>query len=270
VLFFRLDAWALTLVLAVLMAAATTAGLLLGRVLAGRSDDDLREPFGILQAALIGFMGLILAFGLSLAVGRYESRRTDVVDEATAIGTAYLRAQTLAEPIRSESLLLLRDYTDASIRIADDVPGSAGQRDALRDSQSLQRDLWSLAGEALGEAPTLVAPQLYVESLTEAFEARTSRAAGLVNRVPTAVIVLEVVGAALALAVLALHLATFGRGIATVAAAAALVTLLLVVTFDLDRPTRGLIRVPSTPLTAAARAMELPPAAEAPPAPEDP
>lgn len=268
-LFFRLDAWALTLVLAVLMAAATAAGLLLGRVLAGRSD-DLREPFGILQAALIGFMGLILAFGLSLAVGRYESRRTDVVDEANAIGTAYLRAQTLAEPIRSESLLLLRDYTEASIRIADDVPGGAGQRDALRDSQALQRELWSLAGEALGEAPTLVAPQLYVESLTEAFEARTSRAAGLGNRVPTAVIVLDVVGAALALAVLALHLATFGRGIATVAAAAALVTLLLVVTFDLDRPTRGLIRVPSTPLTVAARAMEQPPAAEAPPVPEDP
>jgi hypothetical protein len=88
--------------------------------------------------------------------------------------------------------------------------------------------------------------------------------AGLGNRVPSAVLLLEVVGAAAALAVLALHLATFGRGVATVLAAAALVTLLLVVTFDLDRPTRGLIRVPSAPLTAVAATMTQAPAAEAP------
>jgi hypothetical protein len=269
VLFFGLATWVLAIVVAAMMAAATVAGLVLGRRLATRSD-DLREPFGILQAALIGFMGLILAFGLSLAVGRYEDRRAHVVEEANAIGTTYLRAQTLAEPVRSESLVALRDYTDASILIADDVPGSADQRDALRNSQEIQRELWSLAGEALAEAPTLTAPRLYVESLNEMFDAQTTRVAGLGNRVPTAVIVLEVVGAALALAVLALHLATFGRGIATVAVAAALVTLLLVVTFDLDRPTRGLIRVPSTPLVAVAVGMTQEPAAAAPDAPEDP
>ena len=53
---------------------------------------------GSLQTALLGFVGLILAFGLALAVGRYETRRAIVVAEANAIGTTYLRAQTLAEP----------------------------------------------------------------------------------------------------------------------------------------------------------------------------
>jgi hypothetical protein len=43
-----------------------------------------------------------------------------------------------------------------------------------------------------------------------------------------------------------------------------LVTLLLLVTFDLDRPTRGLIRVPATPLTALRASMLLPPAASGP------
>jgi hypothetical protein len=45
--------------------------------------------------------------------------------------------------------------------------------------------------------------------------------------------------------------------------AAALVTLLLLVTFDLDRPTRGLITVPSAPLTDLRAEMALPPAAGA-------
>ena len=79
-----------------------------------------------MQAALLGFMGLVLAFGLSLAVGRYETRRAAVVDEGNAIGTTYLRAQTIAEPQRSDSLTLLRRFTDTSIDISETVPGSTG------------------------------------------------------------------------------------------------------------------------------------------------
>jgi hypothetical protein len=86
-------------------------GLLVGHHLRRRSD-ILREPFAALQAALLGVVGLILAFGLALAVGRYESRRSAVVEEANAIGTTYLRAQTLAEPHRTGSLERLERYTD--------------------------------------------------------------------------------------------------------------------------------------------------------------
>jgi len=46
--------------------------------------------------------------------------------------------------------------------------------------------------------------------------------------------------------------------------AAALISLLLLVTFDLDRPTRGLITVPATALVNVRASMELPPAAGAP------
>jgi hypothetical protein len=49
--------------------------------------------------------------------------------------------------------------------------------------------------------------------------------------------------------------------------AAGLVTLLLLITFDLDRPTRGLIRVPSTPLEDVRASMALPPAAGPPRSP---
>jgi len=50
-----------------------------------------------------------------------------VVDDANAIGTTYLRAQTLAEPVRSQSIGLLRRYTDASISLSEAVPGSPGK-----------------------------------------------------------------------------------------------------------------------------------------------
>jgi hypothetical protein len=53
-----------------------------------------------------------------------------------------------------------------------------------------------------------------------------------------------------------------GRGLLPMILAAALVTMLLLVTFDLDRPTRGLIKVPSTPLESLRASMVLPPAAQ--------
>jgi hypothetical protein len=218
----------------------------------------------VLQGALIGFMGLVLAFGLSLAVGRCEARRAEVVAEANAIGTTYLRAQTLAEPVRTQSLDLLRRYTRTSIGIAETTPGTAAHDRAIADSGRYRNRLWALAGRALDQAPVASAPRLYVETLNDMFDAQSDRVYGLTNRVPTAVLVLEVGGAAIAIAVLALHLATFGRGIPTVLIASALVTILLVVTFDLDRPTRGLIQVPPTPLVDLSTSMAGTPAATAP------
>ena len=88
-----------------------------------------------------------------MAVGRYDSRRAAVVDDANAIGTTYLRAQTLQEPIRTRSLRDLELYTDASIRLSDAVPGSGGRARAIADENRLQRSLWRLAGEALAGSP---------------------------------------------------------------------------------------------------------------------
>ena len=262
-MFFRLSSLEIGLILFAIVLGATAIGLFLGRYLRHRSE-HLREPVGVLQAALLGLVGLVLAFGLALAVGRYESRRTAVVDEANAIGTTYLRAQTLPEPIRTQSLERLVRYTDTSIALSESVPNSPKARAAIADGQRLQRDLWGLAGQALAEKPVDSAPRLYVETLNEMIDMQTVRVAGLNNRVPGAVLAVEVGGAAVALAMLAFYITILGRGVGTVLLAAGLITLLLLVTFDLDRPTRGLIKVPDTPLVNLRASMELPPAASAP------
>jgi hypothetical protein len=242
---------------------ATGLGIFLGHRVRHLSE-SLREPFGILQGALLGVVGLLLAFGLSLAVSRYEDRRSNIVSEANAIGTTYLRAQTLMEPIRSRSLDLLVRYTRSAISLSDHVPGSAEARDARVQEERIERQLWSLAGEALEMAPTASAPRLYVETLNEMIDGENARVAALSNRVPTAVLVLELLAAALALGLLAAYLALAGRGVLAVTLASALVAFLLLVTADLDRPTRGLITIPDTALTNELESMTKPPAAAAP------
>jgi hypothetical protein len=262
-MFFRLSTWELWLILAGVVGGFLAFGYLAGRVLR-RQAETLREPVGIVQGAFFALVGLILAFGLTLAIGRYDARRAAVVDDADTIGTTYLRAQTLAEPIRSRSLQLLRQYTDASLALSLAVPTTDRFGRVVTRQDVLQRRLWTLAGNALTVAPRDSAPRLYVEALNEMIDQQTVRIAALNNRIPNAVLALEVLGAAFAFGLLALYTAMHGRGATTVVLAGGLVTVLLLVIFDLDRPTRGLIRVPDAPLVALRASMTLPPAARGP------
>jgi hypothetical protein len=246
----------------VTIVGATVVGAFVGRRV--RKHAGVDQPFGALQAALLGLVALLLAFGLSLALSRYEDRRSSLVNEANAIGTTWLRAQMLPEPIRSESLPLLVQYTESAIDVNDYQPGSEEELAAVTREDELQRDLWALAGQALAAQPVASAPRLYVETLNHMIDMQTVRVAILNNRVPTAVLLLEIFGAALAVALLTAYLVISGRGAITVSMAAVLVVLVLFVIADLDRPTRGEIQVPDTVLVDQLESMREPPAAAAP------
>jgi hypothetical protein len=262
-LFFRLTSFELGLILFGIVLGTTLLGWFVGNRLRAHAD-TLREPIGVVQAALLGLVALILAFGLTMAVGRYDTRRAAVVDDANAIGTTYLRAQTLREPVRKQSLDLLVRYTDASIALSEAVPGSPAAKATIAEGERLQRLLWRLGGQSLSDSPTGSASRLYIETLNEMIDMQTVRVSALNNRVPTAVLWIEIIGAAVGLGLLAFYLAILSRGEITVVLAAVFVSMLLLITFDLDRPTRGVVTVPDTPLVTLRASLELPPAAQAP------
>ncbi len=258
---FELPTSALALSILAVTLSATALGAFVGRRVRHLSA-DLSDSFGVLQGALLGVVGLILAFGLSLALSRYEDRRGAVVHEANTIGTTYLRAQTLQEPTRSRSLNLLVTYTDSAIGISEYPPGGREEAQIGRAEDGVQQRLWALAGRSLQTEPVASAPRLYVESLNEMIDAQTSRIAALNNDVPPAVLLLEVLGASIALGLLAAYVSLVGRGVAGVLLAAVLVGFLLFVTSDLDRPTQGLIEVPDTALHELRDSMDRKPAAK--------
>lgn len=262
-MFFKLSTFALAVVLIVIEGGAATVGLLIGRRLKSRQE-SIREPIGVVQGTLIGLVGLLLAFGLTMAVGRYENRRSFVVQEANDIGTTYLRAQMLAEPTRTQSLELLHQYADAAVDLAGRVPDTRRfNEDAARIS-ALHRDLWAAAGDAVAADPQGTAPRLYVETLNAMIDTHTDRVTSLGNRVPHTVMLLLIVGSAVALAALGSYLALIGRSVTTSLAAAAVVALILFISFDLDRPERGFITVPGSALVDVRASMDEPPAADGP------
>ncbi len=262
-MFFRVSTVTLALVLFVIVGVTVTIGALTGRQI--RERPGVRhEPVGVVQGTLLGLVGLLLAFGLTMAVGRYDARRALVVHEADTIGTTYLRAQLLAEPTRSASLDVLNKYADVAIELADRVPDSVAFDAATAQMDDLQRQLWRLAGDAVNADPVGTAPRLYIETLNDMIDAHSDRVASLRNRVPSTVLALQVFGSAVALGALALYLALLGRGLLTSLVATVVVFLILFISFDLDRPHRGLITVPDSPLVDARASMEKPPAASGP------
>ena len=58
-------------------------------------DADERDDFGVILAATLTLLGLIIGFSFSMAISRYDQRKNLEEEEANAIGTEYLRAELL-------------------------------------------------------------------------------------------------------------------------------------------------------------------------------
>ncbi|MFN8008405.1 MAG: hypothetical protein U0V70_15560 [Terriglobia bacterium] len=88
-------------------------GLRLGRSHEKKNLGGKTVGFGAVEGAVFGLMGLLVAF-FSGAASRFDTRRQLVIEEANAIGTAYLRLDVLPRPVNPLSDEFRR-YLDARI-----------------------------------------------------------------------------------------------------------------------------------------------------------
>src|SRR5689334_23194660 len=106
-----------TVVLAIAMIAQTLAALV-GDLLRKRTrsfKQGERHDFSIIQAATLTLLALIIGFSFSMAVSRYDQRKTFEEAEANAIGTEYLRADLLPGDDGTRMRELLRNYLDLRV-----------------------------------------------------------------------------------------------------------------------------------------------------------
>jgi hypothetical protein len=85
--------WHVLIVLSALLLAASEVGFRVGLRHFRRPDIKRRQgQVGTLEGGLLGLLGLLLGFTFAMAVTRYDARKQLVLDEASAIGTTWLRA----------------------------------------------------------------------------------------------------------------------------------------------------------------------------------
>lgn len=234
-----------------LLLVATEIGFRRGRVIRGRLEDPAKSELTTLQGAMVGLLALLLAFSFAMAESRFETRRQLVLEEANAIGTTYLRSQTLAQSYRTKVATLLREY------VADRLEYYAAGIDLKRldevnrQTNQLQTELWSQAMDAINTDPHSIPAGLFISSLNEVIDLHMKRDIARQNHVPEAVLHLLFL-----VAILAMGIVGFGCGIgdwrslSVTVTMSLIITLVILVIMDLDRPRRGFIKVSQQSMVA--------------------
>lgn len=219
----------------------TLLAIELGREVGRRRREKLTEGTVIQVGPFVAATLSLLAFMLAMVFSTVESRHNElkhvVLDEANAIGTAYLRADLLPEPDRVAVRQLLHDY--AALRIEAVESGQEEQVErAIERSQELYGVLWSRAAALAEERPTPTSA-LFVQAVNELIDLNETRlTVGLRYRLPGLVW-----GVLVGLALLAHAMGGYATGLSgsrrpvpiTLSAALAF-SVVLVLVVSLDRP----------------------------------
>jgi hypothetical protein len=233
-----------------LMATLSTGGLFVamlvllevGRRVGARraAQEGEAAGAGVVDGAVFALLGLLIAFTFSGAASRFDDRRKLIVEEANAIGTAYLRIDLLPAAAQGDLRELFRRYLDTRLAAYRALPDMAAAKVELDRAAALQQEIWAkaVAASAGTQATVLVLP-----ALNQMIDITTTRTMSAQAH-PPAVIFALLFGLALLGALLAgyamagakgrnwMHMTTFALALAGA----------IYVILDLEYPRLGLIR----------------------------
>lgn len=210
-----------------------------------RDPDNAGTGTGAIDGAVFALLGLLVAFTFSGAAVRFDGRRALIIEEANAIGTAYLRldlAPPNAQPALRESF---RRYVDSRLEAYRKLPDMEAATAELARSTQLQGEIWNQA-VAIGrmEGVSSAATMLLLPALNQMIDITTTRTmAGQMH--PPKVIFIMLFGLALASALLAGYGMSGGksRDWLHLLAFAMVMAIVVYVIIDIEYPRLGLIQV---------------------------
>ena len=228
---------------------ALIACFMIGRYLGGRrkADEASASNVGVsaIDGAVFGLMGLLIAFTFSGAALRFDHRRDLIVEEANAIGTAYLRLDLMPPAEQRELRQDFRDYVDARLSFYENlsVDRTKVQQDTQR-FETLQTAIWKEAIGGCAEVNSPATTQLVLSSLNEMFDVTTKRSIAIETHPP--VMIYMVLGILLLGSALLAGYEMAGAGAFSVLHMLVYAMILAIVSYlilDLEFPRLGIIRI---------------------------
>jgi hypothetical protein len=231
----------------------------LSRSSVGKANSDDKDDSGqsIVISAVMGSLALLFAFTFAIALDRFDARRSNVLYEANAVGTTYLRAQLLEEPHRSRISKLLVDYTDGRIALAGTPQGTA-QAALLRSNDQLLADLWTATVAAFPSMRPYNYSVSFLETMNNLIDMDAMRKAGRQAHVPPAVFLVLFLYQFVAAGVVS-YAVVSRESRRTALLLFLLLSTLLVLIIDIDRPMTGQIVESQEPMLQLRAFMEAQP-----------
>lgn len=232
----------ITIFVAMMLAAIGGHRLALRR--AAKAPADGAVGAGAIDAAVLGLLGLLLAFWFNVAATHLDLRRNLIVEEANAIGTAWLRLDLLPGDTRGPVQDLFRSYVDGRLAL---TSGPEAERHGVSIDEridELRAAIWTTSVAAVPRCESPQAAMLLLGSLNEMFDAGTRHDASFNAHTPTAIVALLAVVAIVATILVGYDLGRARRFEwfhATLFAGVVASTIWVI--YDLEMPRYGLIRV---------------------------
>jgi hypothetical protein len=248
-LIYGTNEWVFDFLFFALMLAASEAGFRLGRNAGPRTTEKTKGQVSVIEGSIIGLLGLLLGFSMSMSVSRFEARKQLVLEEANAIGTSYLRTQLLPASEAADIASLLRSYVNLRVQNVRDGQNFERLKTVREQCARLQEEFWSKAVAYALKNPNPVRSGLLLQSLNQVIDLDAARWMTFLNHVPEAVIYVNALVALLAISLVGYAIGMAGRRqVFSVLLLVLAITAVLAVLIDLDRPGEGFIRVSQQPM----------------------
>lgn len=110
-----------------------------------RYGEKTYTGLGVVESAIFGLLGLLIAFSFSGAMARFDQRRHLIVDKSNAIGTAWLRLDLLPPAAQPEMRGLFRRYLDTHLEVYRKLPDMVAAKAQRAEGVRLEKEIWARA-----------------------------------------------------------------------------------------------------------------------------
>jgi hypothetical protein len=217
-------------------------GRRIGRAVKTKEGKEATAGSGAVDAAVYGLLGLLIAFTFSGAAARFEARRHLIIEEANAIGTAYLRLDMLPAEAQAALKEKFRQYVDSRLKSYQKLPDIEAAKAEYQVSLALQAEIWTAAVAASKAAAPQPAAMLLLPALNQMIDITTTRLVTMQIHPPSIVFVMLIVMALLS-ALLAGYSMAGSQSRMHMLVFAAILAITVYVILDLEYPRLGLIRI---------------------------
>jgi hypothetical protein len=213
------------------------------------AEEVRRGGVGQILGVSLGLMSLLLSFTFSIAVNRHDARRVLVLGEANAIGTAWLRADLMAEPYRTSLEQTLKDYVQVRVGFYEAGEDQAKLDAVEQKTDALQRQLWATTGQVVRSSANTELSTALMEAMNKMFDLAPAQKAALAAHVPIPVLTtLSVLLLASALMMGAVLGDLGQRHLLMTLMLLAVLSAVMTLIIDIDRPRQSAVRVNPGPM----------------------
>ena len=236
--------WVVYLMTVVMAMVAAEIGFRIGLWMQNRDPSSTEtRATGTVVGGILGLM----AFSIGIVISQQSNRKALVVEEANAVGTAYLRAGFLDESDMTSTRDLLYEYVEVRI----DAANNPAQLEAtLTRSEEIHGDLWTIVEDNVKRGNESDIMALVVESINDVIDVHSLRVAAFDLRLPRALGIVLYVATLLSFLLIGIaNSLDKKRDFAAILLFALAFVAVLTIIVDLDRPQQGLLTVSQAALS---------------------